>query len=861
MEDPWGSPWTTADPKPPSPVKTASSIGLEPPPRAFLSTSSSPRLPAISGSSPWADDNDGFGDWAAPDSGTASWSNGWGGSEGEKSPRLTPTPKDEGFGKPSPIAWPGSIALPKPASGSSFRQPSPSLDPWSSEFSLSVPLGDDVLTPRLPPDVSGKSPEKPMEDAAPEEHAELDSAWSEDLTIKRQPKARTQDVDAVATTQADRNEDREEAEVKEDKYNPSQKATIEIRTEEHGSTRSSSSNDESDPRIETQDSPITSIDEDSRARLQTQRTASGKVQELVEKFDGIARQASEELTIPTKAERGRSRGRSPLPGTRGTDSDDGADFGDFEEAEEEEDAEDDDEEEDAEDDEEDDEDELPRASTRSPSTSPARTPPPKSRQATSPAELSSPAQSSTATPSRIRELMSKFGDIKFDVPMGDIDKLFEKKGLEFEPGDGAEADVSDRIITDSFTEIAERKTWYRISRHGSSRKHNVGDDDNYRLVAWPTSTLHLETIKIVRRWMEEDSFTGRPTLGGTVSKSNMFGWDSAAEPVSLDKVFGRKSKPHSRAASLHQPPRKTSVGTGPQEPPPKPRKASGTPKSPPQWPLSMGIAPAPTFGWSTGAIEEKPLAQAVSANPPTITETSSKSASNTAAEEALKPPPRKFTPPSLPAPPAKAVPPPVDTNKQLPTTSSIEDEDDDWGEMVSSPQMDVSMSQDSRNGAMPSLAFKQQAVPPKTTFLDGQSSRDSVLTPPNDSHESDLWSSVDFSVFDKPSQPSTTMAPKPTISAGPPPAPVERDNFTPVATPTFPKEPVPAPIKRKVTFDEILSTSNEDHFTPTTPIAIISPIPLSGTTPTSPYPPPGSADDITVKRLIRTLPDLSYMLR
>lgn len=116
------------------------------------------------------------------------------------------------------------------------------------------------------------------------------------------------------------------------------------------------------------------------------------------------------------------------------------------------------------------------------------------------------------------------------------------------PTDGC---ISEAIISDSFTTISERKSWYRISRQGSSRKHDAGDDNNYRPISWLGSTIRSKTVKIVRRWMEEDSFTGKPILGTNGARGNLFGWDSAAKPVTLDEVYKRNSS--NQSVSLPSP--------------------------------------------------------------------------------------------------------------------------------------------------------------------------------------------------------------------------------------------------------------------------------------------------------------------
>ncbi len=135
--------------KAPSPPPYA----LEPPPRAFL-TSGSLAIPVLVTQSPWAadDDTDAFGDWAAAEPATSS-AGGWSGWVEERVMALelvvgtAPppassrplTPRLEGFGGASPIAWPGNTAtaaspglgkLSRSSSAVLVHQPSP--DPLGS---------------------------------------------------------------------------------------------------------------------------------------------------------------------------------------------------------------------------------------------------------------------------------------------------------------------------------------------------------------------------------------------------------------------------------------------------------------------------------------------------------------------------------------------------------------------------------------------------------------------------------------------------------------------------------------------------------------------------------------------------------
>ncbi|KAM7185363.1 hypothetical protein V8F20_011840 [Naviculisporaceae sp. PSN 640] len=812
MDDPWGSPWTTADTDkeqkaPSSPTKS----DLEPPPRAFLSVSSSPRIPTIVGQSPWADDEDGFGDWAAADTGAATQS-GWGGGWPSPSPSLTAPSRDDEFGKSSPIAWPGSIAIAKPRS-SSIRQPSP--DPWAAEFPAQTPTNDGPLTPRPIPD----SLEPITADL--KEHGDanivITSDWDDQQALDSVEKEETQHDgagDPFVLPPA------EEPMVLLDKPEltptPAESARSSFDSAARGRTRPASvpSDDDSDREDERQDSPITSIDEDSKARQKVARKASGKVQELVVKFDGLARAASQEP--PPVISRARSKS-NPDEKTRSPEA---AEFGDFEDAH----------------------DPEPRR----PSTAGENMSSPTfvgEAQATKPESVVDPTSPPPNGHSE-EQSMTKLDPVKFDVDLGKLDDLLGKE-ITMTAADLCDASlgVSDHIITDSFGEISERKTWYRVSRLGSSRKHNAGDDENYRRVGWDTSTVRLDTIKIVRRWMEEDSIAGRANLGGGTSRTqkNMFGWDSSAEPVTLDAVFGKKKSAHARASSLKlvaplQPPSPSLSFAGSTSGTPT---ASNMPNGGSQRPQSLALPPTASFGWSS------------SPAPPVI-----------------KPPLSSISPATQPAPPkpaqteipplAKPIPQPVSVS--LANSSAVpvdDDDDDDWGEMVSSP----SEPKAHMNG-FPDIAnaFSATAIiPPATGNFETPTPSGPEHLPnparapaPATASDLDAWASVDFSVFEKPVE--TKQAP---ITA---PSTTAADTLASLLSPTSAVTPVSAAPSAASVQPALASP----YFTPTTPLKIASPMPLPTPTDLS-----GGLDDLTspssqdeaVMKIIANLPDLSYMLR
>ncbi|KAG7289260.1 hypothetical protein NEMBOFW57_005625 [Staphylotrichum longicolle] len=523
MDDPWGSPWAVTDSDKDQKLASPAKSDIAPPPRAFLSASSSPRIPAVPEPSPWGGDDPGFGEWATGSetpSAHAVWTGGWGSS----SPNLAPTPRDDAIGKTSPIAWPGNVATPKPTNGSAFRHPSP--DPWASGFSSRRPSNAGVSTPRLV--VEAASPV----DSPPE--IEFDLLKTQESRVEEGPGWDLSDLGETSEQSA--TADQEPATVKaEDRGYPEEQVALaapspDVRFGVESSAQGHDYQSSAAPSIENTDheddradSPISSIEEDPTISRPGPRRVSGKVQELVVKFDGLARAASEE---PVTIARGRSR--SPLSVGKRDGSDDAADFGDFEDAE-----------------------EGDQALSLEPQVAELSEPPERADEKSAAANISETLAPHAADhPPPPLSPIAQFGPLDFRVDLGLLGKLFT--GLP-EPANDASLDyeVPDHIINDSFTKISERKTWYRVSRLGSSRRHNAGDDENYRRIAWPSSTVHDETIKIVRRWMEEDSIAGRVALGGGISKTqkNMFGWDSSAEPIALDAVFGKK-KSHSRASSL-----------------------------------------------------------------------------------------------------------------------------------------------------------------------------------------------------------------------------------------------------------------------------------------------------------------------
>ncbi|RKU47930.1 hypothetical protein DL546_009372 [Coniochaeta pulveracea] len=681
MDDPWGSPWnTTTGERSQSPTKSIHSArsDLEPPPRAFLSASNSPRLPPASLHSPW-EDNDGLGDWAG---GTASPAPGWGGWAGDATPQkhqATPKPTDEGFGfgSASPIAWPGNVVGAKHVSGTPFRETS--FDPWAPEVDEPRPGQDAphfvIDRPTSPTDIGDREEDKQSQEQESSGNSAEDHNNNGYLQLEGiAPDTVGDGLDVVEHHESTNTEESE----RPDAQGRFQEGHGALARSNHSRSSSVSQHD-SDHDTDRQDSPITSVDEDARSRMPLPtRKVSGRIQVLVEKFDGLAKAAEEE---PITLKRSRSVAPQPpdVPAT-GDSPDDAAEFGDFEDAEvlvEE-----------------------PSSPTRvHAAESPLAEPPPEPAFASNAQKDASPVEQSSPTSARmrlgaadsassdVRHVANTFNDVKFDVNTALVDDLFKDIRLDSTESGADPADVPDYPITDSFTEMSERKVWYRISRQGSSRKHNFGDWDSYRRVTWETSALHADVLKIVRRWMEQDSITGRTTLGGGTNKTDIFGWDSGAEPVALEKVFARKHRPVERPVSLQQPLQMPPIS--PMTSVPATRKSSAG-----QRPSSLGGPPASAFGWSSAPVTAKGDAPR---KPPQT-------------QDSVPPP--KQGPPQSPVKPV-VVPTPI----VLSATQQTE-EDDDWGEMVSSPveapkttPLDAVFQQSPRQAAPPSRSRSVTTAP------------------------------------------------------------------------------------------------------------------------------------------------------
>ncbi|PBP23405.1 hypothetical protein BUE80_DR005953 [Diplocarpon rosae] len=276
-------------------------------------------------------------------------------------------------------------------------------------------------------------------------------------------------------------------------------ASIEAQDSCPVSRLSSSPSEQSRHDEPSQESPWTSFDEEPKPnRFQTQRKPSAKIQSLVEHFDGLAKKGVTEPVI-----------RSSSAQELNQDGDDG-DFGDFEEG----------------------------LSDNKPDIQDI-------------GFLQDETQYQTIDKRQQRRFLD--GDLRkshvfveFALDIARLENIFSS---DIPESTCEKIFIADSIPFDSFSSTEERKTWYRISRYGTIRKHNSGNDEDYVRVAWKQSNVRNETLKIVSRWIEEDRTSGRVILGRGGRVSSAFEWnDSKAPAVPLAEAFSKHRKQKSVAA-------------------------------------------------------------------------------------------------------------------------------------------------------------------------------------------------------------------------------------------------------------------------------------------------------------------------
>lgn len=319
-----------------------------------------------------------------------------------------------------------------------------------------------------------------------------------------------------------------------------------------------------------------------------------------------------------------------------------------------------------------------------------------------------------------------FGDLDITPNLSLIDDMFSDDPALC-PEDTVATKDSDLVDVQEFSSIDQRKIWYRISRYGTLRKYNTGNDENYVRINWANSTVRAETLKIVARWMESYGIHGGNILGGEKRLGSLFGWrDSNSEPsiVSAEaasEILRSRSRNHQKEGStssiaMLSPSSVTSKDMKDRTATMRPVDQKIKPKSP--------LAAPPAFNWSTSqphppvrhSRPEKLKVPPIIPQPPPSRPMPSPGLPmpSPLSLEPLQPlkisqrheistgatiPPFTFptrTTPSLTAlTPRRPVPAPLRTDFTSDITADTDDDDDDdeWGEMVSSPAIPVLLPQ------------------------------------------------------------------------------------------------------------------------------------------------------------------------
>ncbi|CAD6443439.1 edc3f25d-fd62-424b-906a-97614a550504-CDS [Sclerotinia trifoliorum] len=723
MDDPWGSPWADE-------LNNDDGLGIRSTDEAAVGNRVAKASEALRNNinTSWGTSDDGFGDWK-DDRGKRKGGLGLG-LDGAEEQWITPkrgmgleVRKDDS-GALSP-AWDNFSTSPAPEvpklSPSLIAKPAaiarePSPDPWANAASpdASAIVEDEVSLEATTP--NPETTEETIEEPAKEDPEER-SLEAVEATVPQSESGGETKVEPAepaldetvpeVTAGLDEASEKEVglgiggisendlcAEDADDEEQHKSDVTVLPSTQEpeHESSRPSSSPSDTDNHDELlPDSARTSLDEEPK-RSRNIRAVSPSAQEVVEQFDGLAesedKSAVEDVKLPEKAsaepddedvavikpENSEDDELQEDSNAEEPDDDEFGDFGDFEEGLS------------------DDGEELVKNhdSMKAPISS----------------ELATPHNE----PSEIRSQERPSGPVDFSINLSSVKTLF---GETEEKNDEAveKIFIPDTLIADTFASADERKMWYRISRYGTMRKYNTGDDENYVRISWAQSKVKLDTQKIVARWMEEDRNSGHVSLGGTGKGGSLFGWnDPNAPPVPLATVLGSKRKSlklgaKHEAKELVEVPKKLARdrSRSKSRSSSKPRENSSTKsmdsgidvKAPPQ-------SPAVQFGWNSS-----PTAQTASTSDrlPSSTDTFTKPLplrmNSAFGDSRQSDSPLRSPAPMSPIEPHPnflqavkkprpiSMPPPFKSSSgtiSLAAVSNASDGDDDeWGEMVSSP--------------------------------------------------------------------------------------------------------------------------------------------------------------------------------
>jgi hypothetical protein len=749
MDDPWGSPWAEEEVQTHHNLKSEKS-DLEGRPTTPVRASTLVLEPKTN--SPWDDaEDEGFGNWAAiPAEAEGDIQLGLDGTEedwqhktttsvqlkedlrsdtpwSEASTTTTTTTTTKNIPELSPSLPPELSELP--------RQSSP--DPWAIHFhddSETNPVAGAEFDKEIqhePSDSNGVS-ELAMQSFGKEllssgstTPRKISTATNMNTSPEVEEVLETSEAAADMVVSPELEGVLEASEVATMPENP-----LEIPEAEFVSSRPSSSpSDHSHHDENFPESPRTSIDEDPK-RPYTQRKVSSKVQELVEHFDGLAkpapvpeplqgmRQDSQEPSDIAPMDNEKDRNGSEPGSNESEQEDDVDDFGDFEEGN----------------------SDTEDSTLHAPSSAETHV---------------SETYDRITVQKRTAEPRKDLGLVIFNIDQSILSTIYASIGVE--PSTES-IFIPDRDLDNTLATTEQRKTWYRISRYGTRRKHDAGDDENYARVTWTQSESRRDTLKIVARWMEEDRASGRVVLGGVSKGSSVFGWsDSKAAPVPIANAFpsktGKKPEPDSTTPLPEIPrewpkglvrDRSNSKGNSPS----KARRRSSVKSQSISGNFPESKNPVASFSWNEPPVPGQSIVQNIGQSPSLAGK--------------MESPPRKSrsvhrytsSVPSATDIPSQKRPLVVDQAVHRASISKIvrptlpglavanvktqDDDDDDWGELVASPVVavapvfsDARKSQDSgrihQNDSPSSIKPAEKWKP--EIFSSATSVHDGILTP------------------------------------------------------------------------------------------------------------------------------------
>tara|TARA_R110002003_G_scaffold219_8_gene16520 strand:- start:8137 stop:10713 length:2577 start_codon:yes stop_codon:yes gene_type:complete len=291
-----------------------------------------------------------------------------------------------------------------------------------------------------------------------------------------------------------------------------------------------------------------------------------------------------------------------------------------------------------------------------------------------------------------------------------VDQLFSASKKSTELGDAPD---------DPIYSMSARKAWYRLTRKQTMREYNNGnDDDNYVRVNWANSNVRTEVNKIVGRWAREDRISGT----GPGARASFY-WDTQAPTQSELTAMHARQRSSVSIATASAPKEGNFVPLSTDRPAAFNWSSPSTSTNP--WhhdtpdirSTSSPVAPKQPALTKVQRQEERAVSVDLTARQPNPARTSVANVETPVAPSLISPP-FKNTPtaPNSPDPYSDLgaldlIPAP----KSDPVSVSVDD-DDDWGEMVSSPTVSTPTAMES-----PSLptsrnnTFSTSATTPQST--------------------------------------------------------------------------------------------------------------------------------------------------